>query len=450
MKQYDKNLKIYLEQLSDDCAHVLDSLKYDDKYVKIIKIPIFRNGYLIGIGEERRTDYGRIMFNIKTGKHLTENSHFKIAKNILESKLKNSKKKDISKMQDLGKIAVEQLSRFIIQYMKERDSNPAIAFKKTISSFNKHLDYNLFSTVYVTPLYSVTGDFDMIRFSSSLYIRKATVDEYSKIVRLQNLPLKEIDQYQRRLKFILVCNVSNDIEDLQSEALQEYAFVLNLLKLFKDGYPQFGRTYMLDSEYLDTGKIELIPSHYENITSYDPVKFTRQDAKRFYAFYKNIEKKCVGIKNPEFLTNSIWRFGMAYTHRTISNKIVDYVIALEVLLTDSPGESTIKLAHRIAALCGDTDDEMLESWEFMRAAYSFRSGIVHASKERKIKIQSRTVPVNEISNKLHKMTKKSILRVINLLDTYEKQREILDALDQSVYDRKRIIHLRKAWKSVKI
>ena len=141
---------------------------------------------------------------------------------------------------------------------------------------------------------------------------------------------------------------------------------------------------------------------------------------------------------------------MAYTHRTISNKIVDYVIALEVLLTDSPGESTIKLAHRIAALCGDTDDEMLESWEFMRAAYNFRSGIVHASKERKITIQSRTVPVNEISNKLHKMTKKSILRVINLLDTYEKQREILDALDQSVYDRKRIIRLRKAWKSVKI
>ena len=450
MNQQDKNLKMYLKQLSEDCAHMLDSLKDDDEYAKTVKIPIFQNGYLTGVREERRTDYNKIMFNIKTGKHLTENSHFKIARNILKSKLKDVKKKDISKTQDFGKIAIEQLSRFVIQYMKERDSNPAMAFKKTMSSFNKHLDGNLFSTVYIAPLYSVTGDFDTIRFSPNLYIRKATMEEYSKIVRLQNLPLKEIDQYQRRLKFILVCNVPNDIEDLQAKALHEYAFVLNLLKLFKDGHPQFGRTYTLDSEYLDTGKIELIPSHYENITSYDPIKITQQDAKRFYAFYKNIEKKCKGIKNSEFLINSIWRFGMAYTHRIISNKIVDYVIALEVLLIDSSGETTIKLAHRIAALCGDTDDEMLESWEFMRAAYNFRSGIVHASKERKVKIQSKEVPVNEILNRLHKMAKKSILRVINLLDTYEKQREILEVLDRSVYDRKRITHLRKTWKSIKI
>ena len=450
MEQPDKNLRKYLKSFAENCTGMLESLKDDNRYVKTVKVPIFLNEQLADIVEETRTDYSKIMFDIKTGKHLTDNPHFKIVMNILKFKLKNTQKNGMPKTQDLGRIAIEQLSRFVIQYMKEMNTNPTIAFRRAMSSFSKHLENNLFSTLYITPLYSVTGDFNMIRFSPSLYIRKVTMDEYSKIVRLQNLPLGEIDQYQRRLKFILACNIPNDTADLQSEALRQYAFVLNLLKLFKNGYPQFGRTYMLDSEHLDTGKIELIPSHYENITSYDPVRITAQDAKLFCAFYKNVKKKCAEIKKPEFLINSIGRFGMAYTHRTIPNKIVDYVISLEVLLTDSPGESTMKLAHRIAALYGDTDGEMLESWELMRAAYNFRSGIVHASKEREIKIRSREVPIKEVSDRLHRMAKKSIVRTISLLDTYKKQREILDVLDQSVYDRKRIFTLRKAWKSVKV
>ena len=450
MEQYKKTLRQYLKLFSENCADMIENLKDNDKNAKMIRIPIFQNGQLSSIVDERRTNYKKIMFDIKTDKRLTDNPSFKIAQNILEAKLENTAKKELPKIQAPDMIAIEQLSRFIIQYMKEMDVNPTGAFNRAMSSFIKHLENNLFSTLYITPLYSVTGNFDTIHFSPNLYIRKVTIDEYSKIVRLQNLPLEEIDQYQRRLQFILACNVPAGTTDLQSEAMREYAIVLNLLKLFKDGHPQFGRMYVLDSEHLDTGKIELIPSHYESITSYKPVRITKQDAKLFCTFYKNIKKKYIKVKNPEFLINSIGRFGMAYTHRTIPNKIVDYVISLEVLLTDSPGESTMKLAHRTAALCGDTDDEMLESWELMKAAYNFRSGIVHASKERKIKIQSKEITTDEVLGKLHKIAKKSILRTICLLDIYEKQREILDILDQSVYDRRKIRALRKEWKSVKI
>ena len=168
MEQPDKNLRKYLKSFAENCTGMLESLKDDNRYVKTVKVPIFLNEQLADIVEETRTDYSKIMFDIKTGKHLTDNPHFKIVMNILKFKLKNTQKNGMPKTQDLGRIAIEQLSRFVIQYMKEMNTNPTIAFRRAMSSFSKHLENNLFSTLYITPLYSVTGDFNMIRFSPSL------------------------------------------------------------------------------------------------------------------------------------------------------------------------------------------------------------------------------------------------------------------------------------------
>ncbi len=447
MEQPDRDLRRHLKLFSEECTATLKDLKEDSRYVKTVKVPIFRNGHLAEIVEETRTDYNMIMFDIKRNKRLMDNPHFRIAKNILTQKLKNrSQKNKLVIDDDLNETTIKQLSRFIIQYMKEMDVNSNGVFKNAMGKFNKHLKNNLFSTLYITPLYSVTGDFNIIRFSPYLYIQTVTPDVYSKIVRLQDLPLKEIGQYQKRLKFILACNVPNSSPDRMSAALEEYTFAVNLLKLFKDGNPHFGNMYVLHSEYLDNDKIELIPSHYEQITSYRPINITEQDAKRFCAFYKLVKKKCVELKNLEFLIYSIERLGMAYTDRTVHNKIVDYVIALEALLAgDTRNELVVKLAHKTAALCSNTDGEMLELWKFMKIAYHLRSGIVHGSKKR----ETGGFTVDDISNKLHKIVRRSILRTINLLDTYKTQKDILDELEWSVYDRQKLRALRKVWKSGK-
>ena len=61
-----------------------------------------------------------------------------------------------------------------------------------------------------------------------------------------------------------------------------------------------------------------------------------------------------------FLENSIRRFGMAFHHRNFVDRIVDNVISLEALLVPGVGDSTLKLAHRMASLLGDSDKERRE------------------------------------------------------------------------------------------
>ena len=353
-------------------------------------------------------------------------------------------KKDLTD-NDLNEKTMFLLTKFIAQYKKELDINPTAASKNTLNFFSKHLENNLHYTLYVTPLYNVKGSFDIICLSPDLYIRKATPDEYSKIVRLQSLPYEEIDQYQRRLKFILICKVPEYEPNPVPRVQEEYAFVLNLLKIFKNGNPQFGRLYTLDSEYLNTSEIVLNDPYYGSISAYEPIEITQQDVEKFCEFYTNVKKKSK-LKNREFLINSIERFGMASTHRTIPNKIVDYVIALDVLLGENSSEMTMKIAHRVAALSSDSDDEILYLWEFMKKTYGFRSKFVHQSTTTTIKIHSREITQECISDDLYKIAKKSILRIINILDIYKNRADILHVLDQSIYDRRKLDELREAWK----
>ena len=416
----------------------------DDKYKVQVRVPIFKNSQLMDTKQEDALDHSKMLFDIENDSRWTDNPSFKIAKNILKNnaeRLRGNGPYDDSP----DNFATRQLALFVTQLAKDGGHRTHDVFRTTLLKFYNHLNRHLKHVTYITPLYNVRGDFFGIKLTPNLYVRKVMVSEYSKIVRLDSTAIKDIDQYQKRLKFVLVSRIEGrPDESLQAESTSKYVLAINALRLFGDGYPGFGRVYEIESEHMDVGTVESLPSYYKPPSMFREIDMSEDDARRFVSLHDMITKKIVSKKS-EFLHNAMNRFGMAYMHRTPANKVVDYVISLEALLTDSPGESTMKLAHRTAAISADTDAERVDAWGFIRQVYNFRSGIVHSAKERQIRVRSSVMNVGDVESRLHTMTKKSIRRMILLLCHYKTQKEMLDALDRSIYDRKEMSELQKIW-----
>ena len=442
-----RSIDKYLRPLLNDSIEIIYDLLKDTKYTKTVKIPIFKDDHLISIKEESRIDYHKLSRAIQHKTDLSTKASFKIARNTLEARFANKLGID----EEIDKRVIEQLTNLIAQFAKDITFCPSSAMKKSLTAFSQHLDYDLMSFLYVIPLYNIKGNFSSMRLSEDLHIRRITRNEYSEIIHLKNTLFKDITSYQRQLKFVMVCRISESSKDSLAEAIQKCVFATNLLRLLKGGFPQFGRMYSFDSEYMDVGKIVPILHYYESsIMNGSSIMLTKQDAKQFSKFYADIQKILTGIKKPEFLINSIERFGKALRHKNASNQIVDYVISIESILASSPGESRLKLAHRVSALCGNTDIKRLWLWEFMKEAYGFRSGMVHSSEERNFKIQSKCVEPKQISDHMYKITRISILRIMYMLHRYSKQSDIIDELDRSMYDRNRLKKLEQLWKKHKV
>ena len=434
--------------MSVSCADLIDERLNDSAYTVEMRVPVRKNGQLVSVHTERRVDHRKILHDVIKNKLWHRDSSFAISKSILktdEHKLRGRSSYDDSP----DEFAHKQLALFVAQLAKNRGHKSPTALRATLSQFWRHLNADLSNTTYISPLYNLTGDFSTIRLESNLHIRPVTEEEYSKIVKLQNVPTKEIDEYRKSLKFVLSCSMpGSSNKDLIQKAIDKYSFTISLLKLFRDGYPQFGRVYEVESEHVDVGTIDpMHQSYYENPTAFSKTRITKNEARRFEIFYTQVVKKLSDAKKSKFIRNSLARFSMAYVHRIPANKIVDYVISLEALLVPSSNESVCKLlAHRTAALYADTDAAMVETWEFIQQSYNFRSGIVHASKERKIKVGSTPIPIRDVELRLHKIAKESILRVLGLTGLYENHDAMLQALDRSIYDRSEMRQIRKAWR----
>ena len=446
----DKNgdLDTHLKNLSENCAEFMDEMLDDVTHVMQVWVPVFKNGQLASTRKENSTDYRKIRHAVMRDKRWTDDAAFIASKKILIRE-ENALRGNGQHHDEPAHFATKQIALFVAQLAKNKKERSATAFNYTLSKFYDHMNANLSHTTYIAPLYSVKGDFT-IRLAANLHVREVTEDEYSRIVRLQNTQIRELDQYQRRLKFVLSCKLPGPTNRTRLQKVTSiYSFAISLLNLFKDGYPQFGRVYEIESEHMEVGRIELMKSHYENPAAFKEMRMTKGDASQFATFYQTVIQKPKKVKKVEFLNSAVARFGMAYAHQNVANRIVDYVISLETLLTTSPGESRLKLAHRTAALYADTDSGRVCTWEFIKQAYGFRSGMVHESKGRPVIMFGTPITSDKVVSILHKIAKESIHRMVGLLGQYEKQKDILNALDRSIYDRKEMGAIRKMWRPIR-
>ena len=443
----DDSLTKCLRSLSHDCAEMLDELIKDPRYATRTKVPVHNeNGWLVAVKEGNGVDYSKMAHNIRSDARWTRMPSFEASVKAVKESVQFLDQTDCDRSFQLpdDKI-VEQVSYFLAQVAREKNTNHHNALERAIEVFRLHIASDIAMHTCISPLYNVRGDVE-IELSERLKIRPVTEDEHARIVDLRE-PIGDMDDHKKRLKYVLSYSCCQE-DGLLDNACREYTFATNLIRLVKDGTPEFGRIYLTRSANLNVLGIDMIEHYQSAPTSHNFVDLVAEDQKKIAELYKDIVDKTSKMNKSEFYTNAITRFGMACRHKQSPNRIVDFVIALESLLTDSPGETTFKLAHRVSALCGNSDDVRLYLWEYMKETYRFRSGVVHGGKEQKFKIGSKAVSMKCVADELSKITAIAILRMVCLLDKYPKQSDILGELDRCVYDRKKMDDMQKLYDEV--
>lgn len=443
----DDNFTKCLHSLSHNCAEMLDELRKDPKYATRTKVPVHNeNGWLISIKESNGVDYSRIAHDIRSNTQWTRMPSFRASVEAVKDSVQSLNQADSDRILQLpDDRIVEQMSYFLAQLAREKNTNCQNALERAVEKFRLHIASDISVHTCISPLYNVRGDVE-IALSDRLKIRPITEDEHARIVDLRE-PISDMDDHKKRLRYVLSYSCYQE-EGLLDNACREYTFATNLIRLIKDGTPEFGRIYLTRSTNLNVLGIDMMENYQSAPASHTFVDLTTEDREKMARLYKDIVDKESKISKTEFYTNAITRFGMACRHRQSPNRIVDFVIALESLLTDSSGEITFKLAHRVSALCGNSDDERLYLWEYMKATYKFRSGVVHGGKEQEIRIGPKVVSMKCVADELYKITAIAILRMVYLLDKYSKQNDVLAELDRCVYDRKKMDDMQKLYDEV--
>ena len=427
-------------------AHIIDKIVSNPANSGIKNVPVFDNGHLVKVKPTMRVNYLKVKRRICYNEKIIGSAAFQNALNEVDRIIKDMvESRRMSGTTKTSELAKTEVCNFLTQYARERHEGHSGPFSRSMKQFRSHIVSELPFFTYITPLYNVRGEFSEISLSKETQIRTITNDEYLRIVDTRK-PIKEISYYQRRLKFVIEYRTDAEPKCPLDVAKDEYAFVTNLIRLSCSGEPEFGQIYLLNSSQLNITDISIV-EHRES-TPQPPgfVTLASNDCDLIINRYRDMMIKFGRGKKSRFLANAIARFGMACRHTSYSNKIVDYVISLESLLIESSGESTLKLAHRVSALCAENDRERLFVWEFIKSVYKFRSGIVHKSFENPFIINSKTLNTDEVTRRLHELTSRAILRMNSIMTTMESKNDILGILDRSIYDNSITLKLQKLWK----
>ena len=264
-------------------------------------------------------------------------------------------------------------------------------------------------------------------------------------MNIQKSPHDTIPPYQLNLKCVLICKHER-MFGAEKKIISNNEHILGALKLFNSGDPIFGGLYSRMSDTWDIGTLKNFGWEPIKQSTSNTIQLNHVIIKKLRLFYKNIYDE---FSENDRLTilYTLRRFGLAHDHNDDKEKILDYVIALESLLTTGAGDTSIKIAHRMSALLSNNDDQMLEIWNFSKNVYQLRNSIVHGMEYRKkSRNQIKDIDLEKTTVSLQKYSQIAILRILTLLDKHLKHKNILDELDASVYDRKKLRKLRSIWK----
>lgn len=126
------------------------------------------------------------------------------------------------------------------------------------------------------------------------------------------------------------------------------------------------------------------------------------------------------------------RFNSAYDGY-IEDRLIDQMIAFESLYLEDIQELTYKLALRVAFLLGKRGNKRKTIFDNMKAAYRYRSKIVHGGKQVSRK------ELRGIIAKTGDYLRQSIRRFLQLLSQGNSLKEIQDKLDENILNNGRIL-----------
>ena len=297
------------------------------------------------------------------------------------------------------------------------------------------------------PLHGLSGDFDDIRFSDDVSVSRLDSNQYAMVTDMDTdhgyvrKPKKRL----RKLRYgVFIRRTLENGRAVSSERMKEKAQrVLDSFRLFKSGRIYTGAMYSYSPDSWPRKNLFTSRVGVENPPEMESEMFvsgTEIDRiKCFFTRFTRLEH----IGQQHYLTTSIRRFNTSYNNKHIGDKIADLCISLETLLNDSPGEITLKLSLRVALLLGDTEDNREYLWRFIKKCYNVRSEIVHGKKRGRITVMGKIMTEHQTAQKLENVTRQAITKVVLLQGEISGQKNLLDSLDCSIVNRKKLLESEK-------
>ncbi|MCI3146184.1 hypothetical protein C5137_07565 [Bacillus cereus] len=163
----------------------------------------------------------------------------------------------------------------------------------------------------------------------------------------------------------------------------------------------------------------------------EQIVFTSEELKELASWFKTLNHENIEKETHEIslvvstISNRIERFNYflqsTRTQTHLPSRIGMYCTLLEILLSTDKDEITHKIAERLAKILGETYEERLEIFTFIKTAYAIRSSTFHGDKlPRKLRD---TDKLKEMASKFDEYLRKLfsfILSKKNVIELYSK------------------------------
>ncbi len=389
----------------------------------------------------QKNDYDTFFTNNSLRNNLEDNDIFKMFLNFLAAR---SYVKKYFNNQDPIEIK-SKIFLLIENYVSSYDENSlgnnfqfdSSLYKKISKEFEQYIFKDILFINYFTPLYNFKSNSDEILFTD-LSIKQINPKQF-KIIKEDLVGRSATPSKMYKLTHVLETNIPfcNDFIQEENNAKERFENLIESARIFQSGDIQIGgiyRDYTKWSKYSyqRAGTDESRAS--KNIFEIKGKKITE-----FKKFYNEFLK--IGLKSNSwaFLERAINRFNLSTSRNSVIEKFIDLNISLEAMFSGGSGETTLKLANRIAAFLPTTDDDREYYWIFMKEEYKRRNEIVHGKEMNPVVIDEKTqLNPEQVLEFLQSIVRNSIKKYLNLTYHYKEKNakdKILDDIDLGLINR---------------
>ena len=434
------------EIFKSDLLHFLnDSLKICKNNSDKLKIKEIHEPIFFPNGKYKKSvavDKGDFVFLIKglLKNDITNLKSYEVITNFFVSnKFKKFNKKFYDNPDDeiknIPKYVNEFPFSFLIEYLGDNTDflMNKRSFHKCFTKFFQFLE-NVLVDEYVAPLFNFTSDIGEkgIRIGD-IGIRKINQDEFYRFSKLDTVT--EISHIYHDVTHVMfISQESDDLHSGYDYVKAQFQTLVDSLSLFSIGSPQFGTVY----KNINSPWIHHDDKFENNITHQPVMQFNKKDKCKFIFIFNTQKFADYSIKGNSFVKISKNRFISALSRPNPLDKLIDLAISMESLYVSGPGDITLKLVNRSSTLLAKNDKEREDYWNFMKKAYSIRSGIVHGEELRNTEINGKNYTVDDIIEKLIVLTQKSIViysELINHYDGKNKIEKIYEDIDRALINK---------------
>lgn len=371
-----------------------------------------------------------------------------VVRHIIDTTINNSK---IKLRSDESEI---YLQWFLIEYINTTNTKfQRKIFVNMLNEYFQELKSNRIK--YFMPLYNLEYEGDNLMIDDSIQIRKISKHEHQFISNIKSNVL--ISLAIKRIKYVFVIKIK-DGDDNARCAREKAIETINKFLVIKSGDLYLGGLYGFKKKSIEYELIDFEPmntfSHNKYIINTNLIKKIHCLLSEIGHCYPSHGKtNDYKKKYDDYFDRIIVRFNDALKNKTDSEKIVDLIFALEILLVSHSGEIKTRLSQRAGLFIGYNDEEQIKIWKHVRSLYDFRSSHVHKSKDIKIKIKdSEPITKKYAVKQLENWTRRAIFQMIILTQTPDHKDLPIDhlhqKLDQAMFDMKLNFQFRKLSKKI--